>query len=553
MAAYVLSTIAHEVAHMWFGDLVTMEWWNDLWLNEAFASWMDEVILHQMYPEFESDLILPQTAAFRIDQGTGVKAIRKETRTEADVTEGLSLPYVKGLTLLRMLESYVGAEKWQEGVRNYLEKFAWGNATEPDLWNEISAASGMDVGKIAGGYLNQPGFPLLTIDKDGGVSQERYLPYGLEAPDLQWTVPLNVKYKKDGKIKEVFYLLDGKTGVIDLPKGADWILPDAGAEGYFRWQIDIDQFHALVNDIASLENREKIALLDNSDALLRARKLSLEDYMFVLTRMLDEPHPMVLRPAIGKVITIGNTLVSDDNAAAFARFVDAELSDRFADVGIETRESDSEALIQLRPSLVFVLGRYGSDPAVRIAAAEKADLYLASADAVDSNLASIILRVTALNDDGDRYEKYVDAYLGSTDGRQKTNILRALVFKDPAIVIKALDFSISDAVMAGDASTILATYPTILDDHTILYEWLEANLDAFEAKTPSSVHQTLPLTMTGICNEKNLAMLREFFTDRDEKYTVSFDKQVENTSTCIARRERDSAALMEFLAQYDDR
>jgi aminopeptidase N len=551
MAAYVLSTIAHEVAHMWFGDLVTMEWWNDLWLNEAFASWMDEVILHQMYPEFESELILPQTAAFRIDQGTGTKAIRKEARTEADVNEGSYLPYVKGLTLLRMLESHVGAEKWQEGVRNYLEKYAWGNATEPDLWNEISAVSGIDISMIAGGYLNQPGFPLLTFDKNGAVFQERYLPYGLEAPDLQWTVPLNVKYKKDGKIKEFFYLLDDKTGVIDVPEGADWILPDAGAEGYFRWQIDIDQFYALVNDIESLENREKIALLDNSDALLRARKLSLEDYMFVLTRLLDEPHPLVLRPAIGKVITIGNTFISDDNAAAFARFVDAELSDRFADVGIETREGDSEALIQLRPSLVSVLGRYGSDPAVRVAAVEKADLYLASADAVDSNLAGIILRVTALNDDGNRFDKYVDAYLASTNGRQKTNILRAMVFKDPAIVIKALDFSISDAVMAGDASYILAKYPTILDDHTILYDWLEANLDAFEANTPSSEHQNLPLTMTGTCNDKNLAMLREFFTGRDEKYTVSFDTQVENISTCIARRERDSEALMEFLAQYD--
>ena len=552
MATYLLSTIAHEVAHMWFGDLVTMEWWNDLWLNEAFASWMHNVILRQMYPEFESNLVLPQTAAFRIDQGTGVKAIRKVSRTEADVNEGSYLPYVKGLTLLRMLESYVGAEKWQEGVRQYLEKYAWDNATEPDLWNEISAVSGIDVGKIAGGYLNQPGFPILTFDKHGGVSQERYLQYGLEAPDLQWTIPLNVKYKKDGKIKEVFYLLDDKTGVIDLPKGADWILPDAGAEGYFRWQIDIDQFYALVNDIASLANREKIALLDNSDALLRARKLSLEDYMFVLTKLLDEPHPMVLLPAIGKVITIGNTFVREDNAAAFARFVDAELSDRFNDVGIETRQGDSEALIQLRPTLVSVLGQYGSDPAVRIAAAKKADLYLASADAVDSNLASTILRVTALNDDGDRYEKYVDAFLESTDGRQKTNIFRSLVFKDPAIVIKALDFSISDAVMAGDASYTLGTYPTILEDHTILYEWLEKNLNAFEAKIPSSEHQDLPQMMAGICNDKNLTLMREFFNDRDPKYKVSFDSQVENVSTCIARRERDGAALMEFLAQYDE-
>ncbi len=106
--------------------------------------------------------------------------------------------------------------------------------------------------------------------------------------------------------------------------------------------------------------------------------------------------------------------------------------------------------------------------------------------------------------------------------------------------------------LLGTALCISAIYPTIFDDHTILYEWLEANLDAFEAKIPSNEHQELPLTMTGVCNEKNLALLRDFFTDRDEKYAVSFDKQVESVITCIARRERDNAALMEFLAQYDD-
>jgi len=340
--------------------------------------------------------------------------------------------------------------------------------------------------------------------------------------------------------------------VIDMPKDADWILPDAGAEGYFRWQTDIDQFYALVNDIETLENREKIALLDNSDALLRARKLSLEDYMFVLTKLLDDPHPMVVLPAIGKVTTIGNTFVREDNAAAFARFVDAELSDRFNEVGIETREGDSEALIRLRPRLVRLLGQFGSNPAVKIAAAEKADLYLESADAVDSNLARHVLIVTALNDDGDRYEKYVDAYLESSNARQKSNIYSAMLFKDPAIVRKALDFSISDAVMASDAAYTLGTYPTLMEDHTILYEWLEANLDALEAKIPSNQHQRIPTTMAGICNDENLALMREFFTDRDEKYTVSFDRQVENAGTCIARREHDGPALMEFLEQYDN-
>jgi alanyl aminopeptidase len=552
MAAYVLSTIAHEVGHMWFGDLVTMEWWNDLWLNEAFASWIDELIFRRLYPEFESHLSLPQTAAFAIDQGTGVKAIRKVTRTESDTNEGSYLPYVKGQTLLWMLEGYVGAEKWQQGVRQYIEKFSWGNATEPDLWKEISDVSGIDVSKIAGSFLNQPGFPILKMDKDGGISQERYLPYGLEAPDLQWTIPLNVKYKKDGEVKEVFYLLDDKTGVIDLPQGADWILPDAGAAGYFRWQTDIDQFYALVEDIASLENREKIGLLDNSDALFRARKLSLEDYMFVLTKLLDESHPLVLLPSIEKVLIIGSNYVTDDNAAAFARFVDAELGEHFAAVGIETREGDSEVLIQLRPRLVRLVGQFGSDPAVRIAAAEKADLYLASTDAVDSNLADEFLRVTALNDNGDRYEKYIEAYLASDDARQKTNILRSIYFQDPAVVRKALDFAMSDAVLASDAGTILELYPTVLDDHTILYEWLEENLDVFEASIPSLGHRTMPTTMGGICNEKNLSLLQEFFGNRDDKYKTDLARRVEITQSCINDREFNDAALMEFLEQYDE-
>ncbi len=551
-ASWILKVIAHEVAHMWYGNLVTMEWWNDLWLNEAFASWMDDVITHRLHPQFDTELSLPQTAAFRIDQSTGAMAIRGDVRSEGELNENSYLPYVKGQTLLSMLESYVGAEKWQEGVRSYLNKFAWGNATEPDLWNEMSAVSGIDVAKVAGPYLNQPGFPILTFDKDGGVSQTRYLPYGLEAPDLQWTIPLNVKYKKDGEINKVYYLLDDETGVIDLPQDADWIMPDAGAQGYFRWQTDMDQFYALVEDISSLENREKIALLDNSDALLQARKLPFEDYLLVMTSMLDDPHPLVLLPAINKLIAIGNNYVSDDNAAAFAHFIDAELSARFADVGIETREGDSEAMIQLRPRFVRLVGQYGSDPAVLAAIAERADLYLKSPDAVNGNLAPELLRVAALHDDGKRYDKYLEVYRKSTDTNQRITILRAIYFKDPAIVRRALDFSMTDEVLAGHASYALAYYPVVLDDHTILYDWLEENLATYESKIPSNEHARLPTTMTGICNEKNLALMREFFADRDEKYAVVFQRQEENINSCIEARERNGGALMEFLGRYEN-
>ena len=550
-AAGVLGVIAHEVGHMWFGDLVTMEWWNDLWLNESFASWIDEFIVSDLYPEFETELGLPQASAFAIDSSTSVKPIRKEVRTEADSNEGGYLPYVKGLTLLRMLENYVGAEKWQQGVRSYLNKYAWGNATEPDLWNEISAVSGVDVSRIAGSFLNQPGFPLLTVDKNGAVSQTRYLRYGTQAENLQWTIPLNVKYKMGGEIKTVFYLLDKKAGVIDLPTGADWILPDAGADGYYRWQIDKDQFYALVEDIDQLENKEKMALLDNSDALVDSRLLSLEDYMFVLAGLLKDPHPLVLKQAVNSLMSIGNVYVNDSNRADFARFIDAELGERFAEIGLDTRADDSETVVQLRPRLARLLGQYGSDRAIRAAIAERADVYLKSPDAIDSNLAVELLRVTAMNDDGKRYESFVKAYLNSSDIGQRTNIVRSMYFKDAAVVRKALDFSISDAVQAGDARSVLGTYPTVLEDHTLLYDWLEENLEAYEQKIPASSIPALPGVMAGICTTKNLALMEAFFADRGDKYKASLARQLESLRTCINTREYNSAAFAEFLARYN--
>jgi alanyl aminopeptidase len=189
---------------------------------------------------------------------------------------------------------------------------------------------------------------------------------------------------------------------------------------------------------------------------------------------------------------------------------------------------------------------------VLAAIAEQADLYLQSPGAVNGNLAPELLRVTALHDDGKRYEKYVEAYRESTNANQRISILRSIYFKDPAIVTRALDFSMSDEVLAGHAAYALAFYPTILEDHTILYDWLEENVVTYESNIPSVEHGRLPTTMTGVCNEKNLALMREFFADRGEKYAIVFQRQAEAINSCIEARERNGAALMEFLGRYDD-
>jgi aminopeptidase N len=550
IAVAALGVVAHEVAHSWFGDLVTMAWWDDLWLNEAFATWWTKYALKTAYPQFENELRLPQTSAFATDQRTTSTAIRRPVRNEREIFSNLGLNYSKGATVLRIIENYVGPEVWRKGVQNYLNDYAWGNATDVDFWSSISAAAGVDVFSIASAYFNQPGFPIIDIKADGKVSQQRYVTYGLQAPDLEWRIPLNIKYKQNGEVRETFYLLDDKTGVIDVPADAEWIMPDANGTGYFRWQTSPQQYLALVDDAGALNDIEKIAMLDNSSALLSAGRLSLGDYLYVINALMPDSHPLLLLSIVDKLRSIGVNFVDPSSEEQFGRFLDASLSERFATVGLESLADDSEAVLQMRPSLVRLLGEFGYDPAVREAAAKVASRYLAKPGAVDSGIGREALRITALADDGGLYEDYIAAYLGAESQRRKSAILFSVYFRNPDVVRRHLDFLISADVQAGDTLRGIGAYADILDDHTILYRWLEENLGTLEAKVPALNRPLLPQRLQGICNASNLRLMQAFFAARGDKYSESLSKAVESLQTCIDRREREYEALQAFLARY---
>jgi len=550
-AEIVLMVIAHEVAHIWYGDLVTMAWWDDLWLNEGFASWMAWSVMESTYPQYDAHLRLAQEGAFPADQRTTSEAIRKPIRKEEDALQGAGLNYTKGQALLRMIERYVGHDVWQQAIRNYIEKHAWGNTSERDLWAAVAEESGLDVYAIAGDFLNQPGFAKISVDKNGVVSQERYLTEGRKADALKWQIPLNVKYKANGEIRQTFLLLKKDGGTLDIPNDTDWVFPDAGGNGYYRWKTSLDQFYNLVSDAGKLTDREKIALLGNSEALLNAGDLSFADYMFVLNSLARDPHPLVFLPTLEKLLTIGDEFIDDDNRESFARFIDQALAERFQAVGAESRSQDSDATKQLRPRLVRALGQYGSDESVRESTIELTEAYFASVDSVQRGMAREAMRVTALNDDGSRYEQYQKAYLDSDSEPQKSNILSAMYFNRPDIVLRSLDFSISANIPAGDAPGMLGSAAYLLDDHAVMYEWLEDNLDAFEAKIPGFYHSLMPRVIGSSCNADKLAMMNSFFGPRGDKYAASLAKMVETSEACIARKQRHAADLQEFLKQYD--
>ncbi len=551
-AAQALMVIAHEVAHIWYGDVVTMEWWNDLWLNEAFASWMAWSTMQTLYPQYDPQLNLPQAGAFGPDQQSSAKPIRRPVRSEKEIFDGLGLNYTKGHAILAMLENYLGADVWQRAVRAYIKKHAWSNATEADLWAAVTEESGIDVAEIAGGYLNQPGYAFVRLNADGTVEQSRFHLPDIDVPDLDWVIPLNVKYKADGDVRQTFYLLDEKSGSIDLPSDAEWVYPDAGATGYYRWNTDLDRLYALLSDVDELSNREKIALLDNAAALFTSNQLALSDYLFVLETLLSDPYPLVFLPTMENLKNIGDNFVDAGSRPEFARFVDRTMAARFAEIGADSRPTDSEALVQMRPRLLRMLGEHGADPVAREAARDIAERFVADPSSVSVDLAREGLRVASMYDDGSLYDDYIAAYRKADTAAERSVVLQSVYFRDPEVIDRHLDFSLTDEVASGDAATGVGLYAAVLPDNTPVYDWLEENLEAFQAKIPAFYHSAMPQILGGGCSDASLARLEDFFAERGDSYATSLAKAVEGAKACIANRERHQADLERFLSNAGD-
>ena len=234
---------AHELAHMWFGDLVTMQWWDDLWLNESFADWMGDKITQQVHPEYSADLSALQDSQDIMfqDARPSTRAIRQPIESTVNLFENVGLAYDKGKAVLYMFERWIGPETFQKGVNAYLKTHAWGNATADDLWTELDRDSGRDVSHAMAGFIEQPGFPLVEVRPGANgsfvFSQRRFTNLGVDQKNLSWQIPLTVKFEHDGKVESRNLLLGTSEQTVDLGKNVSWIYPNQDAYGYFRWNV----------------------------------------------------------------------------------------------------------------------------------------------------------------------------------------------------------------------------------------------------------------------------------------------------------------------------
>ena len=547
-----LNVIAHELAHQWFGNLVTMAWWDDLWLNEAFASWAASYVMKELYPELNFAERIVQEGAFSADASPTVKPVKKVVRIQPDVMDGLGLNYSKGESILQMIESLIGTDKFRQGVRNYMNEHAWGNTVADDLWRALDGVSDINLSAMMKAYLEQPGYPLITIESDGTIKQERYHFAGANVEQKIWAIPLKLTYKVNGEIKQDIVFIDKATTRLPQLAEAEWVYPNDNATGYFRWAISESQFSNLSRDLNVLNNREKKNVLYNMQALLNGGKVSMAAVMPLLNKLAQDDAAEIKRAAVG-VLAQFDYLVNDDNRANYANFLNKKYLPMLNEMTLSQRTGESKSEIQLRDLLYSLLGLNANNKSLIEKSNKLAMQYIADTTSVPSGIAGTAIAVTTKYGDSALFDTIVTAFKKAQLPNVKRTLLYSMRFNDEATVNKMLDLALTDDITPANTLYLVSQVARNVELQGVLYTWLNKNIDALIEKMPDYHVSRMPEFVSTTCSADNLKMAKAFYTPIKDKYegmARSYEIMLDESNQCLRLKNAYQSDFDEFLAGY---
>jgi aminopeptidase N len=391
----IYATQAHEMAHQWNGDLVTMAWWDDLWLNESFASWMEAKETARRNPEWRwwEQEDADRETAMSADALPNSPAIQQHVTDELQAANAFdpSITYNKGQSILRMFEAYLGPDQFRDGIRRYMKAHAFSNATTTDLWDGLAAATGKDVAQIAGDWTRRPGFPLIRVDATCGgdgartlrFAQSRFLLQGGAEGPSRWSVPLQIRIGSQGQSHPE--LLNGDALVLPAGRCDEPLSVDADAIGYYRVQYDAATLRTNTTHFGELPDGDRIALLDDQWALVLARAQPLTSYLALASGMGEDLDTRAWQQISAALGTIEYDERGSPGHEAFSAYARSVLAPAFERLGWDAKPGETPDRQELRRSVIGKLGAWG-DPAViqgaqqRFAAFRKDPASLAASD-----------------------------------------------------------------------------------------------------------------------------------------------------------------------------
>jgi puromycin-sensitive aminopeptidase len=470
--------ICHELAHMWYGDLVTMAWWDDLWLNEAFATWMAFAILDDWKPEWKMwlDFQHGTASALELDALRHTHPIYCHVRKPEEADENFDrITYEKGAAVVRMIERYLGAATFRRGVRAYIRKHREGNTVAADLWDALSKASGEKVGPLVRPWIEQEGYPVVEIrrTKSGDhpaleFRQRRFLEQGARKragsrkPPTRWPIPWMGRIgsgRRGGRGKLERRLLSGASDRIPLKHTPRFIYGNADESGFFRPLHDADEIRRLSESIGSLKAVERMGLIDHQWALVRAGQSKIGSMLDLAGGFARESDADVLATLRKPLSFIAGSLIPNAAQACGAP-MQAWLLDHFeepfAQLGWKPAAHEPDEVRLRRAVLLGIVGGIGESPGVLEAAVRHCDRYLTDRRSIDANLANAVVSLGARAGGAALHHRFVDAAMTSASAQEKHRFLLALGdFRNEKLIDKTLRFALTDAVATQDVAFLL--------------------------------------------------------------------------------------------------
>ncbi len=555
--------MAHELAHQWFGDLVTMAWWDDVWLNEAFATWMGNKTVQRQRPDWKFDVRRAEEAAWSMGQDSLVTArkIRQEIKTKDDIQNAFDgITYEKGATVIGMFEQYAGAEPFRRGVQSYLARHALKNATSAEFLADVSEGAGKDLRAAFSTFLDQPGVPLVTaaLACEGGaprvaLAQERYLPIGSsgDARGASWQIPVCARWGKGKESGEACMLLGGARGELALPtKGCpDWVMPKAKALGYYRVAYAAKDLDILLKRDKGLGLAERVSVVSDARALVEADRLPVGDLLARVPELARAPEPEIVRAAL---LVPAGLRAPEALRANDARFVDRAFGARARAYGWRSRPGDTPEDKLLRPMLLSVAANRGENAALVAEARRLALAWLDDPRAVEAEMVDAVLSAAAAHGDRALFERMRDEAKKTPDARRRSDILGALAaFRDPAVSRDVYALTLGDDFDVRESIEVLGNSSRYTEGAR--WAFVKEHFDALVARLPNESQTAIVRAGRGFCDEERRADYEAFFKGRAAKITGGprqVAQTLEGISLCIARARAHEASLTAFLKKY---
>ena len=544
---------AHEIAHQWFGDLVTMVWWDDIWLNESFATWMARKIVQQFNPEWEVSgrRAYERQSAFRTDRLSSTRQIRQPVENRDDLGNAFDrITYDKGGAVLTMYEGWLGETAFRDGVRSYLKQHAWGNATAQDFFAAL-AASDPQVAEGFASFVGQPGLPLVdfALDCSGArpavtLRQERFMPARADASAAstqRWVVPACLRYDGQAGDKPLCTVLREREQRLELPAGAScpaWLLPNPGGAGYYLSRIGARESRGLAT--APLAPADAMFLLGDQRLLASSAALPLSRLLALAAPLAADSRPEVAAAAAYAVADIHPALLEPRDAQALSAWVRRNFGARAAQLGWLPRKGDSDATLKLRQVVLPLVARVGEDQALRSEARALALAWLAGDRARMGADYKGILETAAQGGDAAMFDAFAAALAKARENSTRVDINNAMGhFRDPALLQRAFELALAGGQDFREAREIYDGAGEEPANSPALLRFVAQHFDDLAKRQSEDAVARMPRWHEQLCTPEDRTALVTLYQEKIAKAPGglrNLAQAVEAVDICIATR-----------------